>query len=560
VDSYGYSDALKKYYKVVASLPRMHVLLSALALISTVAILLKGLEGFIIVLHMLSVVLVVAVYSRVTRSVFKRFKRVLGLALFILTYTLLVSLIASAEVGILSAVAVLIIALQGLDGTRLYRYLVAITPLYATIAVLLLLQRLLPIPLQITTGKLAKYALFSLVAIAFDLAIYWYLSRFRVGSYGAADLGTFFFWNNLEKDKTLDAVFEKLSKSSVVKPIILKSDRVLLIYTDIHYGPFANLGSSLLPKILHEKFFPKGLIPVVLHGMGGHDRDLASSSILEPFANFLEKIADSVNEELLYHGCFSLKGDDYWEVKGLVFSKAVLIFVSRPIKGIDDLPYSLYVEFSELCRKRGFGDLILVDSHNWERSETFNIESLVKLLEQSLEVVEKLRERPAVRVALRAMCCECDAEGVIDGVVCALELRGVDGRDPFILVYFRGNNMAPNLRNKIIKTVKNKLGVSEVEVVTNDEHTETAIHPRVAYIPVQDSYKVHQCIDSLVRALDNQDYSVGLYMSRGEAEYPLLGENAYKLIDLLEKTFPKAAALISSYILTAPIIAAMLLI
>ncbi len=549
---YRPNTVIGKYYAMLFSLPHVWVLTVFLLILGCLIILFLRESSIPYIAYMLSIVGVIAPYSRLTLSVFKRFKRVLGLTLITTIYALIIGVFTSWDIGLLSSTVILVIALQGLDGTRMYRYIIALIPFYI---VVFLMHGLYGISID----TFIKYLLASITIVVLDLIIYWYLSRFKIGRYGSAELGTYYMWNWLEKRRKLDEVFESLAEDKEVNPVILRGDKYLVIYTDVHYGPFSNIGSSMLPKILHKRLASQEWSPLILHGMGSHDRDLGSSKIMREYVEYVLKLINDKGKKQLLHGVFKLKGDDNWEVTGVALSDVSLLFISRPGKGIDDLPYELQLEYNEKARKHSIGQVLLIDSHNWEKEEEFDLDKLKTLLDKALITIKNLKNRKPVEVMGRALCISCNALGVIDGDLCGLEICGENTNDSLVLIYMRGNNMAPHVRDKIIDVVKQYFPNSLVEVLTNDEHTETGTRSHITYLPVQDTEELLQSVNRLADLLVKKDYDKELYLIQGSTKYPLLGDNASKLIELLKKTYPRGTVVLLSYIFLTPILVSLIL-
>ncbi len=545
---YQPNTVVSKYYVVLFKLPHARIIALIIVFFGLFLVYLMGKHSIPYIVYLISIIVVFTIYSKLVDTVFNKFRRILGLAVITTVYSLIIGYFISWDIGLLASTPILIVVLQGLDGTKHYRYLIALLPYYLTLSITSLIE-------HVIVKQVIKYLIASLILVLIDYGIYQILSRYKINGFKAPDLGTLFMWNWLEKRTDLDNVFEKLGQIEQVNPCILFNDDVAIVYTDIHYGPFSNIGSSTLPKILGEELRKKGYNPLVLHGMGSHDRNLASLKYLSTFTNSIIEMLRGDKREQKYYGAFKLYGEDNWEVLGLVFTDLSLIFISRPFKGIDDLPYDLQVLVNSRADKLGLGEVILIDSHNWERESELSEKSLLKLLDRVLDKIIELRKREPVEILTRSVHASTSALGVIDGEAYGVELKGKDGRDPVVIVYFRGNNMAPHTRNKIIEMVKSNYGKNYyVEVLTNDEHTETGIRSYVTYVPVQYTKELIDTVDTILERLKKRRYGEKLYLVKKTLKYPLLGENAFKLLDLLQKTYPLSFTLLLAYVLLTPLL------
>jgi len=548
------SKSINSYYRALFGLPRTsYIILSALLFLGIVYITL-GRNSIPILIYYSILTITLIIYSRIVRTVFKPVRRILGLALATMIFSYIISLIFNdCVLGIVSSISMFVIPLIGLDGFKASRYIYSVTPSTLTLMILSMLNFITPIYLY-------KYLLIIGVLIAIDVAIYMYLSRYKVEEYSAPQLGTLFLQNWLESWTDIDHVFGDLGESIKVSPRIIGNDKISIVYTDIHYGPFSNIGSSLLPMYMERDSNERGRDVIILHGMGSHERNISSIKDTRVFVEQLIGMMEGRGVPQKYYGAFKIRGEDNWEVLGLVFSNISLLFISRPVYGIDDLPYVLQEEVEKRSMEMGLGDVVLIDSHNWEMQREFKIDGLRKLLDEALKRIMEIRSREPVDPVVKIVSSRVEASGIIGGVVRLIEISGVDARDRVLLIYFRGNNMTPYLRNEILSSVVKKTrGEAYVEVVTNDEHSETGVLPGVAYVPVQNSKEIVENIKAMVDKLSGMRGYNGLNYIRETLETRVLGSNAYRFMELLEKTYFKTAALLLSYLMLSPFLTYVLL-
>jgi len=547
---YRPSSAVGKYYSILFSLPHWEILAITLVSLSIIALVMLGTHAIPLLLNSAILIVVLEVY-RLTYpdTVFHRFKRVVGLSLAVLIYEVVYFLLLRDWVLVVVASSTMVIAvLQGLDGTRWWRYVVSVTPPVVSIALYSWISTG-----RVDAGVLGKALILALTLVLLDYIIYLAMGRHRVDGYRAPDLGTLFLRNWLDKKRDIEDVFDKLSTHESVHPRILFMDNLLVVYTDLHYGPFSNTGSSELPGRLGDFMGRLGYSVITLHGFGSHDRNLASSRYLRDYLNkMLSLVMDAERRGLKYHGAFRLRGSDNWEVLGVVFDKLTIMFVSRPGKGIDDIPYSIFYRYNMLARRAGLGDLILVDSHNWEKQEEFDLDALSALLEEAVREATKVRDRPPVDPLVRYECFKTSAPGLINGDACLVEVAG-EGRERVVLLYLRGNNMKPGSRSTLLEAVAEKSGAGYVEVFTNDEHSETGIRASLVYIPVHDSPSLPRDVESATLRLVGKAYKRGVEYAETRFDTKTMGYTAVVLEKLLRESYVEAAVLLLSYAFLLPL-------
>ncbi|MEM4528374.1 MAG: DUF2070 family protein [Desulfurococcaceae archaeon] len=550
---YRPKTVVSKYYAILFSLPGWRILATLMLITALTIIVYMGYKAIPLLLNSLLIIAVLKGYSIIWRkTVFHKLKRIVGLALATLVYMAVFTVLTNnIEVVLASSATLTITVILGLDGTSASRYLISIIPQLVTLCIA---GFLLHIDMDVVKGLVALF-----IVIVLDMLIYQVMSRHRINGFRSPDLGTLFLRNWLDKHKDIEMVFEKLGVDSNIDSRILEMGDLLIIYTDLHYGPFSNTGSSELPALLVNTFGNLGYKLMTLHGFGSHDRNVVSSRLVDEYIRkLLDSVISSDKSRIKYHGSFKVSGLNGWEALSLVFDKSTLVFVSRTDKGIDDLPYDLQVKYASISKRRGLGDLLLIDSHNWEKEAKLDIESLDDLLSNVVKHVEKYKKRPPVDVLFKYSCFKTKAAGLINGDVCIVIIGG-DGYEKVGLVYLRGNNMKPGVRDIIVNIVHRCMELDYVEVFTNDEHTETGVRSFITYIPVHDSPDLLRSIEDKCAELASSDHKRGAYYYGVRTSMKLMGPSAIWMEELLKKSYKEAALLLVSYVFATPVFLSLVL-
>jgi putative membrane protein len=548
---YRPKNAVGRYYSVLFSLPHWKVLASAIIAILFLAVAFLRYESVPFIVNTVVTITILEIYRRVVRNtVFHKLKRRVGLAFTTLVYSLIYYVIfGDWRVSIISTAIMLTIVIQGLDGTRWWRYIVAIIP---PILTLLFIDE---VAFEFPSTYIFLLSLCFLLIVLLDLAVYIVIGRHRINGFKAPDLGSLFLRNWLNGDREIEGVFDGLGVYQNVASRVFRTNNFALIYTDLHYGPFSNTGSSQLPMIIRNIYSKLGLDVYLLHGFGSHDRNIASSKYVKDYLTRLETtIFDDCREQLKYHGSFKVSSRSYWEITGIVFDKLSLLIVSRPVKGIDDLPYELQVEYALKAKDLGIGDLILIDAHNWEKQDEMDFEELRRTLEESLVLIEKLRSRIPEKPLVKHHCFKTSAPGLIEGEACLLQIWS-SNYEKTVLLLLRGNNMEPGLREDLAGLIRKSLGEEViVEVLTNDEHSETGIRANITYIPVHNSESFKKDLEVQLERFKTIEPVEKLCVSKMNLNVKLLGDSAFQLEQLVRKSYVESALLLIAYAFLTPIL------
>lgn len=540
MSTYKPKTSVSKYYSVLFTLPNP-VFLIVIGVIFNIVLFFLDPTYIVYTEYYATLLVVLYVYTRITDSILRPMKRIAGLGLFSEIYALITGLF-DWRVGLISAIAMNTAVILGIDGIRWWRYIVPMVP---SLLVLLINSFLNSI-----------FIVFAALVITLNIVIYLVMGMHKIKKYRSPDIGTMYLKNYLARRNDIEEMFEDLGEDNTVKPRLLISKDTVIVYTDLHYGPFSNIGSSTLPTLITEKLAHVFGKIIVLHGMGSHERNLVSCNraitYVEELYKCLKKRCTMSNQ--YYHGSFRLKGRDGWDILGIVFSDISLLLISRD-KGIDDLPYSLQLDYSSRAEKLGLGDLLLIDCHNHElETKDMDIDALKELLDKSLDKIEELKEKyHPHEVWIKTYTFKTDAPGVIGGRLTAFQI--ISGNDTVTIVYIPGNNMQPGLREKIKTIAKTKHGIKgEIEVLTNDEHTETGTRSFTTYIPVLDTEDLLTDVEALINKLVSEKPYSGLRYTTTYIRTRIMGRSAEELLELLKKSFPLSAALLIFYIIVVPLL------
>jgi len=344
-----------------------------------------------------------------------------------------------------------------------------------------------------------------------------------------------FFTSWLTNDhKLIESIFQKLSRSTKVKihGIYFKrinGEDVALILPQIHYGPYRQVGSSAVPHQLYFEGMKRGVYILALHGPGSHELNVATYNDAKKLVSY---VINSLSEIEVYGTEIQpllprriSKGS--WDILVVPFTNVDLIFVTRPNKGIDDLPINLWKYAIDKETKK-----LIVDLHNVMLKETPTINE-IKELEKIIEACISSKGVAEFMVGY--------GESIVDDPYNSLCLNKVVtlllayDKERYALIYLFGNNAEEGVRDSIRKLI-GKLGLKDVEVITPDDHVCAATIAFEPYLPVKYSRQlIKGVLDSAKQALNNLKPAKAYYFELDIDDVPTLGDGVYKLLESLRK-------------------------
>ena len=289
-----------------------------------------------------------------------------------------------------------------------------------------------------------------------------------------AFLNTWFTGNPLK----LENEFRKFTsvEDLKVKVILIKrefAETIALIFPTLHYGPFRNVGSARF--IYHlESYLEPRIKPFIFHTPGSHEHNLVSSKDSERIAKLIHNAIDEVYKiEAKLDLCrpYRVSLSNGWEAFVLNGPTFIALLVINKLVGNDDLPYELwnYIEGIEI---KGRDPIIkaIADSHSFKGDKEVAIKDLKNLIDKAVSKYS-CREGEEFFVGYGegvASLSEC--RGLCNSLVRVLTFKFKDGKR-YALVYIYGNNMEGEFRKLLENEIKNLHNITDVEIVTPDDHS-----------------------------------------------------------------------------------------
>jgi putative membrane protein len=171
-----------------------------------------------------------------------------------------------------------------------------------------------------------------------------------------------------QKPANLESYFTLYSHDEpVATQIILASaaEQVALVLPGVHPGPFFPVGSYNLSELIYQELRNNGITPMVLHGVGGHERNLPTNELTKRYA---AAIAGAVTSSATMQQVSKMRGPVRSKlgpttVTTLGFGDQVVAFLSNAPYNTDDLEPKIIDGAVSAARDLGV-ELMLVDAHN----------------------------------------------------------------------------------------------------------------------------------------------------------------------------------------------------
>jgi putative membrane protein len=362
---------------------------------------------------------------------------------------------------------------------------------------------------------------------------------------------------------SLENYFTQYSQDEpVTTKIVLASaaSKVALVLPGVHPGPFYPVGSYDLSELIHHELRSHDIIPMVLHGIGGHERNLPTNELAKRYAAEIARAITSppdAGQQLhTMRGPIRLKMGSAM-VTTLGFGKQVIAFLSSAPYNTDDLEPTIIDGAVSAAKERGV-ELMLVDAHNSiggedARQPEISREDWIKVFS---EINESPEEEFELGVAHSSEVQFDHGSDISDGGITALVFR--KHGSGYALIASDSNNVVVGLRQTVLDELK-KEGVELIELCTSDTHKSAA-----RYITNRGYHALGEDtnLDALVATIKRLERLAEERLSRGsmtaitsQLTLPLIGDRSLNDFATLTKetlSFAKSyasAALASSLVI-----------
>jgi putative membrane protein len=328
----------------------------------------------------------------------------------------------------------------------------------------------------------------------------------------------------------LETYFSRYAKrDSVTTDVVIAQTgekRVVLVLPGIHPGPFSPVGSYNLSELIYGELKGPDITPIVLHGTGGHERNVPTNKIASEYAAEISRfvMAQRPTGKVLMRGPLRSKVG-ITNITTLGFGKEVLAVVSNSPYRSDDLDPTTVTDASEAASELGIGAMV-IDAHNSVDGESGPQEDITKdgwnsILGRTLQLKEydfKIGVANSDEIGFKRGADISD--GGISVAIFATE------HIKCVLVSADSNNATSGLREKI-DTEVTALGMSLLDLCTSDTHKLAArnITNRGYFALGEQSSPdaIVDCIKQLIRIAEGRLAQCDLQVARLQSDVPLIG-------------------------------------
>jgi len=262
----------------------------------------------------------------------------------------------------------------------------------------------------------------------------------------------------------------------VTTDIILATgkERAAVILPGVHPGPFFPVGSYNLSELIYQEIRRAEIVPMVLHGVGGHEKNLPTNALARDYA---KQVGEAAIVSKNGHTTPTMRGPVHARI-GLTgitllgFADRVIALVSNSPLNTDDLDPEIIDDALSAARQTGL-HLVLVDAHNSIGGENA---TPIRITEgewkEILTSVSKSEEDNFdMAIAHSSDIGFSHGSDISEGGIGVLLFRKKGSK--YALVSADANNAITGLRERIADELKHD-GTELIELCTSDTHNSAA--------------------------------------------------------------------------------------
>ena len=313
--------------------------------------------------------------------------------------------------------------------------------------------------------------------------------------------------------------------------VIARSDgsEVILVLPGIHPGPFSPVGSYNLSELIYTDLKAESVMPVVLHGTGGHERNVPTNKIASDYAKAVALFVSAQKDakRMPMKGPYRSKVG-ITTITTIGFQNQVLAVVSNSPYRSDDFDPGMIADAYAAATEIGL-NVMVVDAHNSvdgqdEPQQRITKDEWTAALRDTLQLKENdFRMGAANSGEIQFK----HANDISDGGISLVIFATAEAK--WALVSADSNNAKSGLKEKLA-TELGALGINLVELCTSDTH-KLAARNRTSrgYFALgeQTDFKdIVKCVKELAVLAEHRLAVYDLQIARFESDVPLIGSES----------------------------------
>jgi predicted neutral ceramidase superfamily lipid hydrolase len=319
-------------------------------------------------------------------------------------------------------------------------------------------------------------------------------------------------------DDLVEEFFDKIGVQSEVKIqyIFIRSKnknklKSMFIVPNVHFGPFKTCGSSDLPALIYHNFSD---IPgtTVYHTTNDHSQNLTTQQeVKKIIAKIQEDVKDiEINPKVIWIAEINnliRKMSNSAKIIGTKIGDIPIIYLTRHPLPSDDIEYEIGETIRQDAKSKGFGDVIIIDSHNsiiddehLIRMGSLESKDLIKVADNFFKALgnkEEVSENPVLYGVAKDPLKEfSEKDGIGPGGLVVHLFKNAINSQKTAMIHFDANNAFVDIRSYILNTLQNR-GIERGEITTSDAHIVARKFTKRGYSPIGEKIKLDYILNKL---------------------------------------------------------------
>ncbi|TRO57916.1 DUF2070 family protein [Candidatus Bathyarchaeota archaeon] len=310
------------------------------------------------------------------------------------------------------------------------------------------------------------------------------------------------------KNEMFETFLKEIGTESEIEVTLIRFDskrrsetKGIIAISNFHPGPFLNVGSSMLPCLIQNKFETKNIAVFVPHGISGHENNLVSQ---EDNAKVISTIKIMLRDCEPSNVVSTFKTIEVGSAKvnSQIFGKCLLLTLTQSPKDMEDIPIELGKEIESKAKNK-FKHVGIIDSHNCINDARMFVEEELNDLRsaayQAIESSSATEKKVEMGVAKHNFENIDPRQGVGPGGMRVFLFKNFDQLIAYIII--DANNMIKGLREKILTSL-NEIGINGGEIMTTDTHVVNGlVRAKLGYYPFGEMLNQDNIVDSIKKTV-----------------------------------------------------------